>query len=202
MRQQMRIVVGAVTLVCASAMLAGQGGAPGPFGLRQGMSLADAEKFAGPLSAKPAGFYLAKRVPKMDPELESYGLVIPPKTGLCSVIAIGKTIETDRTGATLRHAYLGRKAILTKRHGTPSRDVDSVRASSPLAGPQDWMVALGRQDRILQTFWTLKGDAGRVADVHLEAVGLNATRGYVRTTYGFENGGACIEELKLLRIPK
>ena len=128
--------------------------------------------------------------------------MIPPKTGLCSVIAIGKTIETDRTGASLRQAYLARKAILTKRHGTPFRDVDSVRSASPLAGPQDWMAALGRQDRLLQTFWTLTGDASGVSDVHLEAVGLNATRGYVRSTHGFENGGACIEELKVLRIPR
>jgi len=202
MRQQTRLVVAAVTVAWATALLAGQARPQGPFGLRQGMSLAEVEKFAGPLSAKPAGFYLAKKVPKPDPALESYGLVIPPKTGLCSVIAIGKTVETDRTGAGLRKAYLDRKARLTKLHGAPARDVDSVRSSSPQAGPQDWMAAIGRQDRLLQTFWTVTGDAGGVADVHLEAVGLNATRGYVRTTYGFENGGACIEELKVLRIPK
>lgn len=203
MRRLIFLAIVAITIAAGAPPVASaQSAGAGPFGLRKGMTLSEVEKFAGPLKADPPGIYKATRVPRPDPGLESYGLVIAPKIGLCAILGVGQTLQTDATGVQVQKAFLARKDSLAKVYGDPLRVSDYLRPKSKLGGPQDWMTALMRQERILAAFWSVTRDPGSVSSIQVEATGLNPTHGYLKVIVGFDNGDACIAELKALRTKK
>jgi hypothetical protein len=93
-----------------------------PFGLREGMSKADLDAVAGPLSMQggtPPTYYVT-HVPKPHPDLGVYAVVVGDSTGLCQVVG-GKLI--DSTGVTDIEAdrvFNELKGQLTAKYGKPS----------------------------------------------------------------------------------
>ena len=93
-----------------------------PFGLREGLTRAEVEAIAGPLSPQegtPPTFYAA-RVPRPHPELDVYAVVVGDSTGLCQVVG-GKLI--DSTGVTDIEAdrvYSELKGQLSSKYGAAS----------------------------------------------------------------------------------
>ena len=171
----------------------------GLFGLRKGLTKVEAEKFAGPLQERPVGVYIVERVPRPDPDFESYGLVITPQAGLCAVLAAGKTINVDASGTQIQAAFAARKKALAQTYGEPGRVDDFIRPGSKLVKPTDWAAALAHEDRSLSAAWKLESNAAGISVLQLEATAFSPTKAYLKLIVGFDNGDGCFSELVTMR---
>lgn len=176
-----------------------QGQTVGPFGLRKGLTKAEAEKISAPLEEGPAGIYRTERVPRPDAQFQSYWLVITPESGLCAVMAAGTAMEINPEGAQVRAAFAKARTSLAARYGEPAAVQDGLQRGSALTRPTDWSTSLAAQQRSLVAMWKLESHPAGIVAISLEAAGLNASRAYVRTVFGFDNEDGCIAELRNIR---
>jgi hypothetical protein len=172
---------------------------PGPFGLRKGMTRAEIEKLGPILDEGPSGILRVGRVPRPDPNYQSYWVVVTPRAGVCAVMAAGKTVLDDPNGALVQASFAKAKAALTEKYGEPVASVDTLVEGSTLGAPTQWTASLSAGQRTLAVAWKPAPGAEGVSAVSLEAAGVSDTRAYVRAVFAFDNQGDCISEFKRIR---
>lgn len=170
----------------------------GPFGFAQGMSLQQVRQLTGNLESISPGLYRARSVPKPYSAFEYYTLTISPRHGLCKVGGVGKDIATDSIGQTVKTAFASLLDAVAKKYGPPDLNFDSVLESSVWKEPNEWMMGLVKEDRLLMAGWqagkTAKPLPSKLSSILLRAWGMSATRGYLRLSYEFENFDLCMAE--------
>lgn len=193
------VIVTPMCLFLLTLVATAQGPGSGPFGLRKGLTKPEVEKLAGPLKPGQPGIFMTQRVPKPDPDFQTYALVITPKNGLCAIMAAGKTVEIDAFGTQIQSAFGSLENSLTKTYGAPPKVDDLLRHGSTLDKPKDWAMGLAKGHRVLSATWALKSNRAGISTIALEATGLSSSKAYLWLTYGFDTPAACVEEIKQLR---
>ena len=117
----------------------------GPFGLDKGMTLPQ----LGPTAKQVApGKYRVTSVPKPHSAFDSFIVQVSPKTGLCWVKPMGKTISSSVYGVELKTAFGDMKGRLEQVYGA-SKTTDVLLPGSIWNEPKDWMMSLRKKERIL-----------------------------------------------------
>ena len=176
-----------------------QAQAAGPFGLDMGMSQAAIEAAIGsnlnPVEGQ-ANLYRAMTVPRPLERVDFYNLIILPNAGLCQIRVAGITIDSSSHGVELRNEYRRVRDALESVYGTYG-DADYLRSGSIWNEPEDWMMAVRRNERVLQAAWD--GEEGstmrnNVKQVLLDVRALSTSKGWIALQYRFDNEEECEAE--------
>ena len=169
--------------------------ANGPFGLSQGMTLA---QIGGkPEKGAPGKWKLAS-VPKPHSAFEAYIVQIGPTSGLCWIKGIGKTMKTSVYGSEVRSQFTDLKERLSANYGK-SKNIDRLLPGSIWNDPRDWMMALLKKERLLFSIWDY--ESGATLNTELKSVGLIASalgtgEAFISVEYSFSNEEKCEAEIK------
>ncbi|WP_462183736.1 hypothetical protein [Acinetobacter baumannii] len=170
-----------------------------PFGLKAGMSLNEIKKF----DAKPVelgdGNFIIKNVPKPYDGFKDYVVKVSPTIGLCKVVGWGKPVKTSVYGDGLSSEFDSVKSGLTTKYGAPNGDYNFLRAKSIWSQPNEWMMGLYKEERILAATWEPK-DSDGVKNIMLKAKAKSTNEGYITVAYEFFNTESCYKEKKVKDI--
>lgn len=170
----------------------------GPFGLAGGMTIEELKSVSSITNGPSAGVYQTDKVPKPHPMFETYLLLVSEKSGLCKVAAIGKDFESNSFGHSVKSNFKEIENGLTEKYGKPDHAFDQVLAGSIWDDPEDFMMGLLRNERVLKSFWG--GDKKELIDgVHsigLSANAIDMRTAYLSLQYEFSNIDDCMEEQK------
>lgn len=170
----------------------------GPFGLQMGLSLDEVKTVIPGISSSDNVplVYHANSVPSPHPDFESYMLVISRASGLCKVVAIGKSISSGNTGQEVRSAFDSLDEAISSKYGKGKKyDYSTDRDESP----EYWMMYLLKKNRTLAKYWdknegsTLTNDIGFIS---LEAGATRIDTGHLMLGYEFLNMPDCVAESK------
>jgi hypothetical protein len=168
----------------------------GPFGLRMGLSPAEAKAAIPSLeeSDQGQGIYRASSVPVPHPDFESYSLLFSQKSGLCKIVAIGKDIQSGDTGYEVRSAFDALDKAITSKYGKGKKyDFTSERYDSP----EFWMMHLLKKNRTLAKIWSIEEGSNltsNLGSIALEAGATDMSTGYLVMRYEFQNMPDCVAE--------
>jgi hypothetical protein len=172
----------------------------GPFGLAMGMRKGEVEKIAGPLklAGQTPNVFETAKVPRPLGDFENYLLEILPTSGLCAIRGIGVNIKTSSHGIEVMAGFKRLAGLVEAAYGKYGQ-ADFLRTGSIWDEPEDWTMALLRQERVLQAAWdrdegsTMKNN---VSEILLNAHALNRETAYMILQYKFDNREACEAEKK------
>jgi hypothetical protein len=183
-----------------------QPAAKGPFGLAAGMNEDSVRKatrqFSAVASASGTGFFSATSVPRPHQSFESYLFRIGPTEGLCKIMAVGVDVEMNSFGKQLKEEFDRLVETLTEKYGA-AESFDYLTRGSIWDEPEDWSMALAKQERTLAATWEFKPARAEdsVQNVLLEAKANSRSKGFVTLTYEFANHKGCLKELKKATTP-
>ena len=171
----------------------------GPFGLYMGMTqaqLSQLDRSLTPDKTNYGWFHVAVPRPSIR-FFEDYAVAAPQGTGLCKIVAAGKTVETSVYGSELRDEFDAIVAGITTKYGQPDDKTDYLKEGSIWGEPQDWMMGLKLKERELRTVWRSRSTLPNyIADISVTAAATSANRGFVILVYEFDNVDACYAELR------
>ncbi|QEI06071.1 hypothetical protein FXN63_09660 [Pigmentiphaga aceris] len=196
------IIVAHVVATLVFAVFANAAGAQetsGPFGLRQGMTKAEIEKLVKLERIRDSLSYSTDTLPVPHSAFSRYLLKISATHGLCSVIAIGHEKRTDSFGESLHQDFTKLKDALTARYGKPEMHIDGVRRGSIWKNPEDFMMGLLNEERMLDTLWEsskTKPLPASLYSVRLSAAAKSPVVAQIGLGYHFMNVQQCNAEEK------
>jgi len=166
----------------------------GPFGLKKGMSL---NEIGGQPKKLGNGVYKLTKVPKPHSAFEFYVVRVSTKEGLCFIKAVGKDISTNRYGVSLESEFELIEKKLEANYGKYEK-IDFLLTGSIWDEPEDWMMGLLKQERVLLALWeNEKGSSlpSDIKEIGLYAVAESTEKGYLAIEYNFINFDSCKSEL-------
>jgi TonB family protein len=169
----------------------------GPFGLKMGLPIKD---LGGTEIPGAPGKYLLANVPVPHHAFENYIAEASPTAGLCWIKGIGKPIETNRFGMSLRTQYEQLRDKLAKVYGTKFKETDALSHGSIWKDPGEWMMALTTKDRVLQAVWESSAGLGLPYDLSSVGISVSATShstGRIVVHYQFKNEPQCDAEISV-----
>jgi hypothetical protein len=196
----------------------------GPFGLSQGLPIDEVVKLGQFVPGEGTYTYVAKSVLSGHPDFDSYSILLTPKQGLCSVIAVSKDIYSDAYGHQLKRKFNELTSALSQKYGYPQISFDFSRTFDlsqsygfwKLDGiwieDNTWMNSLLDRTRTLNATWeeanrnNINGEwiatsnlllPDSLIRIRLNALARSANRGYMRLEYRFSNYAACVEAVDL-----
>jgi hypothetical protein len=180
----------------ATAVFAQETG--GPFGLRRGMTQDQVTQIVGKGAVKDTKGDTLRllTVPKPHPAFEFYSLIFSPTDGLLKIIAYGNDIRTNGFGEAVRSSFTEIRNALSQTYQKPDVDLDFVRAGSIWKEPEDWMMALLKEERDLASAWEKRPLPNHINDIVLEAKALSQEKGYILLTYEFDGWAAYVDSVK------
>lgn len=173
----------------------------GPFGLEMGLSRDTVEKMVGKtLTPLPGELdrYSVDTVPKTHNEFERYVLKFSSEHGLCSVMAIGRDINTDSFGIAVKSRFSELEEGLSSVYGRPEKS-DFLLPGSIWKDGRDWMMAIRQGERLLASSWKSSASAPMKSDLKQVFLSVNASssdKGYLKLEYAFSNYELCEQESK------
>lgn len=185
----------------------------GPFGLSMGMNLDEIRDACGGVrpekAAEVSGLDFDDNMYVIFPEkthsaFEFYFAWVDEDAGLYAIRAASSEIPDDGYGENVKTRFYSVAESISKTYGKPEI-ADAYRGERGLFdGASDWMMALTRGDRILQSVWRAESGqnllSGDVAGIVLATLGVysgSSTSGYagvLRLDYIFANGAAVAEQ--------
>ena len=183
-----------------AALTVSRAQASGPFGLRMGMSRVEIESAIGapikPVESK-ANLFSTATVPRPSDRVEAYVLLVLPDAGLCQIRALGVDISSSSHGVELRNAYEDLRDAIANAYGQ-YMEVNFLRSGSIWDEPEDWMMGLLRNERVLQAAWnSAEGSSMRngAKEVLLTARAQRTSNGYLLLQYQFDNEDECTADM-------
>jgi hypothetical protein len=166
----------------------------GPFGTDAGMTLDRLRELGTVTETKARNIYKIEDLKDGHPEFESYLVHVSSAVGLCSVQAVGFTVENDSTGEELKRKFQSLAIALTEKYGDATKkEHDFLEQGSNSDMPVHWMFALTRKERRLETIWTAPLPAD-LQSITLRAHGESSSRGFLTLKYDFLNVEKCQRE--------
>ena len=173
--------------------------AEGPFGISMGLSKSGVASIVGAPLTEVEGqpnVVTTTMPPRPHPSFENYVLKILPTAGVCQVRAIGVTIGSSSHGIEIQRAFNDLTTMVADTYGE-YQEVDFLLPGSIWNEPEDWMMALQRNERQLQAEWgqdegsTLSNG---ISSIILGTSALSSSQGYLILQYSFENEELCDSE--------
>lgn len=173
---------------------------PSPFGLKMGLSYKLLEQEIG-TNLKEGGTYTysVDQVPRPHPDFESYILVVAPDSGLCQIRAVGKAIDTNVFGEQLMAHFLELIMQLGSNYGTFEATDFDVKEGSIWDEPEDFMMGLLENDRVIRSVWMEEHDSrlqNDIEEITLAAGALSRTSGFLLLQYSYSNVDECVREIR------
>lgn len=185
----------------------------GPFGLKEGLSIAELKQIVPDLSkTKSANVYKSATTPKPYPEAQGYYFFVTENAGLCRV---SMTVDVDNVnsfGDQLKTALNVLASALKGKYGKPTYSIDGVQKGSLWTEKRYWMMGLVKEERTLELSWfdasgttekerkkskrTYPDLPNNISYISLNANALNSTSGWVSLQYTFKNIDSCVAEEK------
>lgn len=162
----------------------------GPFGLEMGMTV---KELGSGFSEEQPGLYLSSTVPNPHSAFEAYVAKVGPKTGLCWIKAIGKDINANSYGTSLKSAFDDMRSRLSNTYGG-SELFDVLLPGALWDDPDEYMMSLVQGERFLMASWDDSTDANlpeNMTDLSLLASATNRSTGYLAIEYTFVNEAEC-----------
>lgn len=184
------IVLSAVSVVQAAPTI-------GPFGLRFGMTAAQAVEMGATQVQGIPNAYTLRTVPRGNSTFESYSLLISPSRGLCSVAGNGRDINNDADGTRTRYAFASLKATLISIYGRPTSNEDALDAGSTYTSKNDWLIG----NLLGERHYTASWEAGRAklpagyGRIDLYVSPSNRTTGAVALIYRSRDA-RCMDDIR------
>jgi hypothetical protein len=111
------------------------------------MSLAELTQRGNPTPLAEVPFsYTMTSVPVPHPAFESYSVTVTQGDGLCKVMGIGKTLDTNSFGTEIQSAFDELEQALARKYGRHKK-FDFLQAGSIWNEPRDWMSGLRHKER-------------------------------------------------------
>jgi hypothetical protein len=176
----------AVQVAFAMAMMSSAAVA-GPFGIAAGTPVSQLKVFSR------SGDLLTISVPQPDAEFEAYQVWAPPGVGVCKLIAIGKTEDSDGDGSDTRAEYAALKAMLARSFGKPE-SYEYLHTGARWKDDRDWVMSLWQRERTQTSFWGTSGgplNADDVGAIELETKASSANSSYNSVGFEFTNFSKC-----------
>jgi hypothetical protein len=169
----------------------------GPFGLRRGMTQGQVIQIVGKdaIRETKGDTIRLNRVPKSHPAFEFYSLIFSPKDGLLKIVAYGNDIRTNSFGEAVHDAFIEIRDAISRTYGQPKFTADHVKAGSIWHEPEDWMMGLLKEERVLSAVWD-KQLPNHIQDIVIEASALSSEKGFLKISYEFEGWDAYVDALK------
>lgn len=182
-------------LLCISSPLLVQAG---PFGLEKGMSLEEVRKHGNFVADRDTFWYRATTVRFGHDNFEGYSILLVPGFGLCKILGVGKDISSNAFGDQVRTVYQELTGALAQKYGPPSSQYDFLKSGSIWKSPNDFMMGLVKEERVLASYWVGKGVTlpDRLQAISITARATSSTKAYVNISYEFDNADACIDRSK------
>lgn len=160
----------------------------GPFGFEAGMTKEQIIKIVGEGAVKESDgdTLILTNAPNAHRDFESYALKISPENGLLKIVAMGKNIDTNGFGNELKNAYKDIRAALVNIYGKPNHELNMLSNGSIWFGPEDWMTAVFKKERILACTWIGLSLPNRIHVMRLDAAAKSKEIGYLYQSYEFE----------------
>lgn len=170
----------------------------GPFGLDMGMTFAEVTSVCTTEPVPVGNNLYTVTPPNPHQDFETYVVQIHPTYGVYFIKAIGKRVTTSVYGTELHSAFTKIVTALEKTYG-PAKTYDILRPGSIWDEPNDWMMALRKQERFLAAYWEerpedlYQGDILNLG-VMVDAISTNIGRIYLE--YYSKDSIAAEEEVK------
>lgn len=166
----------------------------GPFGLAMGVPLDELEATAIP---NAPGKYIISRVPRPHPYFQSYVAQVGKNSGLCWIKAIGRDIDADSYGISVKSAYNEIREKLAKIYGRSYEEMDILLPGSIWDEPREWMMAMKQGERQLMSMWrsSSKDLQNNLSSVAVAAVAKSTSSAYIAVEYQFKNEHLCDSEI-------
>lgn len=168
----------------------------GPFGLEPGLTIEQLRAIDPDIKEEDNNSFLMSVVPIPSKSFEMYRVYVHPTVGLVKLIAYGITIQTNRFGVALLAEFNRVESALSEQYGT-AKNYNFLITGSIWKDPQDWMMGLVQEERILASFWTkdvIKSDT--VDSIGLVANALSSDKGYILIEYEFKGFAEHINDFK------
>ena len=161
----------------------------GPFGFDIGSDIDtyDCDKIDAP------GKYSCK-AKKEHPDFESYGVTYFPETGICWVKGIGRNIESDRYGVSLKSVIEKITGQIESVYGKSTELTDFLSYNALWDDSDEWMMAVKQAERYYMISW--ESDEGympvkNVNKIYIAAQALSSDVGYPVIEFYGENYDQC-----------
>ena len=117
--------------------------------------------------------------------------------GLTKIVAIGKTIDADSTGSSLRSEYSQFKSALTEKYGE-GNSYEYLNPGSIWDEYSDWVMSIKVGDRKHVTYWVDENNSfpDNIGAISLEISATGSRSGYVSLGYEFDNHERCSGEAR------
>ena len=189
-----RVGRAARSLLLLAPSLTAIGAIAGPFGLHQGMSLADLKRQGSFTATSQEFVFNATVLAGAHPDISSYDVLLTPAQGLCQVKAVSKGIDTTADGAELLRRFRGLADVMASKYGPPTNVYDHLRMGSLLHASHEWMIGLLKQDRVLIAEWSPPEPApprDTLSSIKMTATALSENRGQIEFDYRLGNFREC-----------
>lgn len=168
-----------------------------PFGIRQGMSIAELQKLGAKQGSTP-GYYTLDKVPTPNDAFDFYLVKASPKQGVCRITGVGKNISDDGYGTKTRAAFIAMEKMLIAKYGPADRE-DQLNGSAIYTKPSEWLRSIDEDERDFTSFWDVAAGSKLPSNIDMIFLGvraIDATTGYLSLSYRLKNAEACENELK------
>ncbi len=156
----------------------------GPFGIDMGMSLEKLTEVTGKAPILKGDVYLISPH-KPHPLFETYIVRISKSRGVYFIKSVGKTIQTSIYGDDVKSGFQAVKDGLEKAYG-PCSVIDFLRSGSIWDEPEDWMMALLKDERYLVASWGVQYGSKLPSDLStiiIAAKAMSLNSGYIGVEY-------------------
>ncbi len=160
-----------------------------------GMAINELEQFGKVTKTEIQGgtVFLLEKPPKTHPDFERFSVMATQASGVCRVLAVGRSVDTNVYGNGLRARFDAVRDGLKGKYGE-HKLFDFLQAGSIWREANEWMRALRKKERMLEAIWLEQNGATLTDELHgvsLEAVADSDNTGHLVLSYEFKNADAC-----------
>ena len=178
----------AVVSFTGSDLLAG-----GAFGLEFGQALPEEAEKAEPRPGAQ-GCY-AVEAPSPYPEFESYFVTYHETTGVCGIIAVGKTYEYDKWGSAVKSSYEKLITALSKKYGNVRR-FELLIPGSPWDDADEFARSIDKNQRVHQATWEIETEEPASTSQIVLSVDANRSDTSLYIFYGSSDFSKCVTAIE------
>jgi len=163
--------------------------ADGPFGYAMGQSI---DRLGLEKMDKP-GLYQTSTPPKPHDDFETIVVEAYPETGICRIRGVGRDLDGDGSGASVRGKVQELAEALSTRYGE-GKKVDNCSGGDIECGSQFWMMTLNGGERYHGYEWmrqTEKMKATSIGSIDVAARASDISTSYALVEYHSNNKAAC-----------
>lgn len=136
-------------------------------------------------------WYECTSAPKPHPNFEYYLIKYHESTGTCFLKGIGKTIETNVYGTSLKSSMEKLESQISSVYGAAVDNLDRLLPGSIWDEPEDYMMSLRKNERIRIIKWETDSAQYGFRTIYLGAGALSVETAYINIEYYYPSDDQC-----------